>query len=150
MADTLDIEGLKKRLSHPVRFGSETQEQAKNRHFMDRHEAADAIERLQAERDEAARALEISGKANRMVIEEAMSQAQRIKELERELEKMREVIARQAKAAKIGMDAAKSSAQATLTAAQKAQAESSPEALASERAANAALTEEVERLRAEP
>lgn len=46
---TVDLEELKKRLRTPVRFGAETQEQAKQRHFKERHEAADAIESLQAE-----------------------------------------------------------------------------------------------------
>jgi hypothetical protein len=55
-----NIEELKKRLRSPVRFGAETQEQAKRRHFMERKEAATALEsqsaeiaRLKAELEEA-------------------------------------------------------------------------------------------------
>ncbi|HJV75463.1 MAG TPA: hypothetical protein VJ654_14650 [Noviherbaspirillum sp.] len=65
------------------------------------------------------------------------------------IEQLQFTIARQARAAKMGMDAAKSSAQAMLTEANKARAESSPDALASERAANAALTDQIERLQRE-
>lgn len=53
------------------------------------------------------------------------------------------------RAAHAGMDAAKRTSTIQLDLAQKARAESSPEALASERAANALLTEENERLRAQ-
>lgn len=65
------------------------------------------------------------------------------------IEQLQFTIARQARAAKMGMDAAKSSAQAMLTEANRARAESSPDALASERAANAALTDQIERLQRE-
>jgi hypothetical protein len=54
----------------------------------------------------------------------------------------------QARAALAGMDAATRASSIRLELAEKARAESSPEALASERAANAILTEENERLRA--
>lgn len=65
------------------------------------------------------------------------------------IEQLQATIAKQARSAKMGMDAAKSSASSMLTAAEKARAESSPDALASERAANAALTMEVEQLQAD-
>ena len=61
-------------------------------------------------------------------------------------DKHQEIIDRQAKAAKIGMDAAKRGAAIMERNAKKMRAESSPEALESERAANAMLTDRVEEL----
>ena len=61
-------------------------------------------------------------------------------------DKHQEIIDRQAKAAKMGMDAAKKSAEIMERNAKKMRAESSPEALESERAANAMLTDRVEEL----
>ena len=58
-----------------------------------------------------------------------------------------EVLKRQAAAARSGMDAAKAISSRQLELAQKARAESSPDALESERQANALLTAENERLR---
>jgi hypothetical protein len=49
----MNIGELVKRLRNPVRFGNESQEQAKQRHFMDRQEAAAALESLQRELEEA-------------------------------------------------------------------------------------------------
>lgn len=72
-----------------------------------------------------------------------------IEDLRRQVKSLESAIAKQAKAAISGMDAAKAHAGSMLAAAEKARAESSPDALASERAANAALTEEVEQLQAE-
>jgi hypothetical protein len=63
-----------------------------------------------------------------------------------ECERLRETIKRQANAARMGMDAAKAGGAIMLELATQARAESSPEVLASERAMNATLTEEVERL----
>jgi hypothetical protein len=63
--------------------------------------------------------------------------------------RLNKTLRRQAAAARAGMDAAKRTSTIQLELAEKARAESSPEALASERAANALLTEENERLRAE-
>ena len=60
--------------------------------------------------------------------------------------RMTDTLRRQASAARAGMDAAKRASTIQLELADKARAESSPEALASERAANALLTEENERL----
>lgn len=37
---------ITKRLRNPVRHGSESQDQAKARHFRERHEAANEIERM--------------------------------------------------------------------------------------------------------
>jgi hypothetical protein len=71
---------------------------------------------------------------------EAVLQAQ-IRALQDELEATR-------RAARAGMDAATSASSIRLEEAARLRAESSPEALASERAANAILTEENERLRA--
>lgn len=65
------------------------------------------------------------------------AQARKITDLE-------SAIKRQGNAAISGMNAAKASATHDLQAAQRLRAESSPEKLASERAANAALTEEIE------
>jgi hypothetical protein len=48
---------LVKRLRKPVRFASETQQQARDRHFADRLEAADAIESLTARLAEAEEAM---------------------------------------------------------------------------------------------
>lgn len=61
-------------------------------------------------------------------------------------DKHQEIIDRQAKAAKMGMDAAKKSAAIMEGNAKQMRAESSPEALESERAANAMLTDRVEEL----
>ena len=61
-------------------------------------------------------------------------------------DKHQEIIDRQANAAKMGMDAAKKSAQIMERNAKKIRAESSPEVVESERAANAMLTDRVEEL----
>lgn len=61
-------------------------------------------------------------------------------------DKHQEIIDRQAKAAKMGMDAAKKSAAIMERNAKQMRAESSPEAIESERAANAMLTDRVEEL----
>lgn len=66
-----------------------------------------------------------------------------------EIERLRDAIKRQAAAAKIGMDAATRISSVQLEQARIARAESSPDAIDSERNANAVLTGEVERLRAE-
>jgi hypothetical protein len=63
--------------------------------------------------------------------------------------RMNETLRRQAAAATMGMDAAKRTSTFQLELAEQARAESSPEALASERAANAILTEENARLQVE-
>lgn len=42
---------LPDRLRHPVRFGAESQEQAMDRHFKERKEAANEIENLRRQRD---------------------------------------------------------------------------------------------------
>lgn len=88
---------------------------------------------------------------------------QRIKELERynvglanescaqqeQITELKNALARQAKAAISGMDAAKAAASSNLEHAKRLHAESSPEALESERAANAVLTELVAKLEQE-
>lgn len=61
-------------------------------------------------------------------------------------DKHQEIIDRQAKAAKMGMNAAKKSAEIMERNAKKMLAESSPEVIESERAANAMLTDRVEEL----
>lgn len=61
-------------------------------------------------------------------------------------DKHQEIIDRQAKAAKMGMDAAKKSAEIMERNAKRMLAESSPEVIESERAANAILTDRVEEL----
>lgn len=61
-------------------------------------------------------------------------------------DKHQEIIDRQAKAAKMGMDAAKKSAEIMERNAKQMRAESSPEAIESERQANATLTDRVEEL----
>lgn len=61
-------------------------------------------------------------------------------------DKHQEIIDRQAKAAKMGMDAAKKSAEIMERNAKQMRAESSPEVVESERAANAVLTDRVEEL----
>ncbi|WP_286872094.1 hypothetical protein [Spongiibacter sp.] len=61
-------------------------------------------------------------------------------------DKHQEIIDRQAKAAKMGMDAAKKSAEILERHAKQMLAESSPEVIESERAANAVLTDRVEEL----
>jgi hypothetical protein len=66
-----------------------------------------------------------------------------------EVRALRETIKRQASAARMGMDAAKASGAIMLELAQQARAASSPDVLASERAMNAMMTEEVERLTAD-
>lgn len=66
-----------------------------------------------------------------------------------EIERLRDAIKRQAAAAKTGMDAATRISSVQLEQARIARAESSPDAIDSERNANAVLTGEVERLRAE-
>jgi hypothetical protein len=63
--------------------------------------------------------------------------------------RLNETLRRQASAVRAGMDATTRASSICLELAVKARAESSPEALASERAANALLTEENERLRAQ-
>jgi hypothetical protein len=62
--------------------------------------------------------------------------------------RLNQTLRRQAAAAIAGMDATTRASSIRLELAEKARAESSPDALASERAANALLTEENERLRA--
>jgi hypothetical protein len=61
-------------------------------------------------------------------------------------DKHQEIIDRQARAAKMGMDAAKKSAEIMERNAKQMRAESSPEVVESERAANAVLTDRVEQL----
>jgi len=61
-------------------------------------------------------------------------------------DKHQEIIDRQARAAKMGMDAAKKSAAIMERNAKQMRAESSPEVIESERAANAVLTDRVEEL----
>jgi hypothetical protein len=61
-------------------------------------------------------------------------------------DKHQEIIDRQAKAAKMGMDAARKSAAIMERNAKQMRAESSPEVIESERAANAMLTDRVEEL----
>lgn len=61
-------------------------------------------------------------------------------------DKHQEIIDRQARAAKMGMDAAKKSAGVMERSARKMLAESNPEALESEREANAVLTDRIEEL----
>jgi len=63
-----------------------------------------------------------------------------------EVQKMERAIKLQANAARTGMDSAKRASGIQLQLAEQARAESSPDALASERAANAMLTEENEQL----
>lgn len=63
-------------------------------------------------------------------------------------DKHQEIIDRQAKAALAGMDAAKHHALSAEQNARRLLAESNPEAIESERAANAQLTQELEQLRA--
>jgi hypothetical protein len=70
-------------------------------------------------------------------------------ELLAENEKLKKAIKRQASAAIAGMNAAKAVSYENLELARKLMAESSPENLTSERAANELLTEENEKLRAE-
>lgn len=60
--------------------------------------------------------------------------------------RMTDTLRRQSSAARMGMDAARRASTIQIDLAEKARAESSPEALASERAANAILTEENARL----
>lgn len=72
-----------------------------------------------------------------------------VAELIAEVRNLRETIRLQSNAARAGMDAAKRAATILYAEADKARAESSPDVLASERAMNAVLTEENERLRAE-
>jgi hypothetical protein len=72
-----------------------------------------------------------------------------ILELIAEVRNLRETIRKQASSARAGMDAAKRAATILYAEADKARAESSPDVLASERQANAMLTEENERLRDE-
>jgi hypothetical protein len=70
-----------------------------------------------------------------------------ILELCAEVRRLRESIRIQANAARAGMHAAKSHASHLYAEADRARAESSPDVLASERAMNALLTEENERMR---
>lgn len=79
--------------------------------------------------------------AQHAIDREAVLQAQ-IRTLETQLKDTK-------RAALAGMDAAKSVSAIQLQEAQRARAESSPEALAAERAANAILTDENEQLRAD-
>jgi len=71
---------------------------------------------------------------------------QRILGQKAEIERLRNCIDRQARSAKTGMDAAKKGALIMEQNARKMLAESSPEALESERAANAVLTDRVSEL----
>ncbi|WP_027855596.1 hypothetical protein [Marinobacterium litorale] len=64
-----------------------------------------------------------------------------------EIERLNAALKKQAAAAKTGMDAAKRASNLQLEEAKRLRAESSPEALESERAANDQLTAEIERLR---
>jgi len=66
-----------------------------------------------------------------------------------EIERLNNALKKQAASALMGMDAAVQSSSQQLAQARKLKAESSPDALESERAANAALTAEIERLQAE-
>ena len=75
---------------------------------------------------------------------EGMDSAEAVKYIR--ADKHQEIIDRQAKAAKIGMDAAKKSAEVMERNAKQMRAESSPEVIESERAANAMLTDRVEEL----
>lgn len=70
-----------------------------------------------------------------------------VAELIAEMRRLREAMKLQANAARMGMDAAKTGGAIMLELAEQARAESSPDALASERAMNAMLTEENEALR---
>jgi predicted RNA-binding protein with PIN domain len=45
----MDYDNLVTRLRKPVRFAAETQHQARDRHFVERHKAADALLALQSE-----------------------------------------------------------------------------------------------------
>lgn len=74
------------------------------------------------------------------------SAADAILNLLAEGENLRETIRKQAAAAHAGMDAAKRASSIQLALAEQARAESAPEVLASERAANALLSSEVEQL----
>lgn len=75
--------------------------------------------------------------------------AEDVSDAANEIERLRDAIKRQAAAAKTGMDAATRISSVQLEQARIARAESSPDAIDSERNANAVLTGEVERLRAE-
>lgn len=79
----------------------------------------------------------------------AAASPQTVLELIATIQRLESAIAKQAKAAISAVAAAKANAGSMLAEAEKARAESSPDVLASERAANTALTEEVERLQAE-
>lgn len=74
--------------------------------------------------------------------------AEQIRALLQEASRLQLALRRQAVAARMGMDAAKRAAAGMEERASRLYAESNPEALESERAANARLTEENERLRA--
>ena len=74
--------------------------------------------------------------------EEGMDSAEAVKYIR--ADKHQEIIDRQAKAAKMGMDAAKKSGAAMYRHGQQMLRESNPEALESERAMNAQLTDELD------
>lgn len=78
-----------------------------------------------------------------------MQAAAALESIRAEHDGLKEAIEKQARSAIMGMDAAKKHASEMLKEAAKLNAESKPDILASERAANAALTEEVESIRAE-
>ena len=78
---------------------------------------------------------------------DVISLLDRLEAAERERDELREAMARQVRAAVSGMNAAKQNAAEMERNAIRLHAESSPAALASERSANAILTEEVEGLR---
>ena len=79
----------------------------------------------------------------------AKEAAAEITRLRAENEELRETIKRQSSAARMGMDAAKKVSSEQLEQAARLRAESSPDALESERDMNAILSDEIERLRAE-
>lgn len=78
---------LVERLRKPVRFASETQQQARDRHFADRLEAADAIEALTARLAEAEEAL----RGNAAFIK---AQAEERARIEAERDKLRDALGR--------------------------------------------------------
>jgi HAMP domain-containing protein len=74
---------------------------------------------------------------------------EKIEQQAAEIERLNSALKKQAAAAKSGMNAAKQVSSYQLEEAKRLRAESSPEALESERAANARMTDEIERLQAE-
>ena len=97
------------------------------------------MERIEGELSDAQKRIAELERRNVGLANESCAQQEQITEL-------KNALARQAKAAISGMDAAKAAASSNLEHAKRLHAESSPEALESERAANAVLTELVAKL----